>query len=116
MALFFALILGVIGASLAILFLGALTRVSPGDPFVAVLLGGGMLAFGLAALRGVARFRGPERRNGPEDVGELDVYFVCGECGTELHVERIGELQVPRHCGEKMRVERRARPAPGARA
>jgi hypothetical protein len=115
-ALFFALILGVIAASLVILFVGALTRVSPGDPFVAVLLGGGLLAFGLAALRGVARLRGPEKRTGPEDVGELDVYFVCGECGTELHVERIGELQVPRHCGERMRVERRARPAPGARA
>lgn len=114
MALFFALILGVIVASLAILLLGALTRVSPGDPVVAVLLGGGMLAFGLAALRGVARLRGPEKRSGPEDVGELEVYFVCGECGTELHVERIGELQVPRHCGEKMRVERRARPTPGA--
>jgi hypothetical protein len=110
-ALFIALILGVVIASVAILLLGALTHVSPGDPVVAVLLGGGLLAFGLAALRGVARLRGPEKRTGPEDVGELDVYFVCGECGTELHVERIGELQIPRHCGERMRVERRARPA-----
>ena len=115
MALFFALILGVFVASLLILFVGALTRVTPGDPVVAVLLAGGLLAFGLAALRGVARLRGPEKRTGPDEVGELDVYFVCGECGTELHVERIGELQVPRHCGERMRVERRARPSPGTR-
>jgi hypothetical protein len=27
-------------------------------------------------------------------------------------VEKIGELQVPRHCGEKMLVERRPRTAP----
>jgi hypothetical protein len=39
-----------------------------------------------------------------EDVGELDVYLVCGECGTEYKVTQLGELQVPRHCGEPMRV------------
>jgi hypothetical protein len=43
----------------------------------------------------------------PEDVEELDVYLVCGECGTEFKVSRLGELQIPRHCGEKMRVVRR---------
>lgn len=111
MALFFALILGVFVASLTILFLGALTRVTPGHPLVAVLLGGALLLGGLAALRGLARLKGPERREEPEDVAELDVYFVCNECGTELRVERLGEAQVPRHCGEKMRVERRARQA-----
>jgi DNA-directed RNA polymerase subunit RPC12/RpoP len=45
----------------------------------------------------------------PEDVDDLDVYLVCGECGTEFKVSRLGELQIPRHCGEKMLVERRPR-------
>jgi hypothetical protein len=45
-------------------------------------------------------------------VTELDVFFVCTECGTEFRVEKLGELQVPRHCGERMRVERRPRAAP----
>lgn len=44
----------------------------------------------------------------PEDVEDLDVYLVCGECGTELKVSRLGDLQIPRHCGEKMQVVRRA--------
>jgi len=43
----------------------------------------------------------------PEDVDALEVFFVCGECGTELKVSRLGEMQVPRHCGEKMQVVRR---------
>lgn len=43
----------------------------------------------------------------PEDVEDLDVYLVCGECGTELKVSKLGELQIPRHCGEKMQVVRR---------
>ena len=47
----------------------------------------------------------------PEDVDALDVYLVCGECGTELKVSRLGELQIPRHCGEKMQVVRRPEPA-----
>lgn len=51
----------------------------------------------------------PKETIEPEDVTELDVFFVCGECGTEFRVERIGELQVPRHCGEPMKVERRPR-------
>jgi hypothetical protein len=42
-----------------------------------------------------------------EDVEELDVFLVCHECGTELHVTRLGELQIPRHCGEPMQVVRR---------
>jgi hypothetical protein len=47
----------------------------------------------------------------PEDVEDLDVYLVCVECGTELKVSRLGELQIPRHCGEKMLVVRRHEPA-----
>jgi hypothetical protein len=44
---------------------------------------------------------------GPEDVEDLDVFLVCGECGTEFKVSRLGELQIPRHCGEPMQVVRR---------
>jgi hypothetical protein len=47
----------------------------------------------------------------PEDVDDLDVYLVCGACGTELKVSRLGELQIPRHCGEKMQVVHRPEPA-----
>jgi hypothetical protein len=43
----------------------------------------------------------------PEDVDDLDVFLVCGECGTEYKVSRLGELQIPRHCGERMEVVRR---------
>lgn len=50
--------------------------------------------------------RSPERREA-EDVERLDVYLVCDECGTEYQVTRLGQLQVPRHCGEPMRVVRR---------
>lgn len=45
----------------------------------------------------------------PEDVEDLDVFLVCGECGTELKISRLGQLQIPRHCGEKMQVVRRPR-------
>jgi len=34
-------------------------------------------------------------------------FLVCGECGTEFRVTRLGELQIPRHCGETMQVVRR---------
>jgi hypothetical protein len=81
---------------------------------LAILIGASILAIGVLILRGVAYGR-PREEAEPEDVGELEVYFVCGECGTEFKVERLGELQVPRHCGELMNVERRPRatPAPG---
>jgi hypothetical protein len=68
-------------------------------------------AAGLAILRGIAGMRSGQRIE-PEDVAELDVFFVCGECGTEFQVTRLGEAQVPRHCGEPMSVVRRARPTP----
>lgn len=81
--------------------------------FVAVLIAGAILALGIWILRGVARFRREEDEDAaPEDVADLDVAFVCGECGTEFRVEKLGQLQVPRHCGEVMRVERRPRGAP----
>jgi hypothetical protein len=75
---------------------------------LAVLIGAAILAAGVWLLRGVSLFR-PREEAEPEDVGDLDVYFVCGECGTEFRVEKLGQLQVPRHCGEVMRVERRPR-------
>ena len=29
----------------------------------------------------------------PEDVEDLDVYLVCGECGTEFKVSRLGTIE-----------------------
>ena len=62
-----------------------------------------------AAVPGRVRPPAPREheRAEPEEVEELDVYFVCGECGTEYKVTRLGELSVPRHCGEPMQVVRR---------
>ena len=105
---FFALVLAVAAAVLLLLFIGSLGQVSPGNPVIAVILGVGVIVVILAAFRSVARARGPQQEADPEDVADLDVFFVCTECGTEFRVEKIGELQVPRHCGEPMRVERRA--------
>jgi hypothetical protein len=58
----------------------------------------------LRSLTGDARAR---EKPPVEDVEQLDVFLVCGECGTEFRVTRLGELQIPRHCGEPMQVERR---------
>ena len=71
-----------------------------------------VIAFvGLSFLRGI--FSGvPRERVEPEDVADLDVFFVCRECGTEFQVTRLGEVQVPRHCGEPMLVVRRPREQP----
>jgi hypothetical protein len=61
---------------------------------------------GITALRAAS---GPGPRDKPEveDVEGLAVFLVCRECGTEFRVTRLGELQVPRHCGEPMEVVRR---------
>jgi hypothetical protein len=77
----------------------------------AILIGVVILWLGLTALRaasGVGRTVEPEEA---EDVEDLDVFLVCRECGTELRVTRLGELQIPRHCGEPMEVVRRPPPA-----
>jgi DNA-directed RNA polymerase subunit RPC12/RpoP len=81
---------------------------------IAILLGVAILALGVWLFRAIAFGRPPgeDEDEEPEDVSELDVFFVCTECGTEFRVEKLGELQVPRHCGEKMVVERRPRAAP----
>lgn len=78
---------------------------------IAAALFAAIALVGLAFLRGIASSR-PKERIDPEDVGELDVFFVCGECGTEYQVTRLGEIQVPRHCGEPMHVTRRSRQNP----
>jgi hypothetical protein len=62
---------------------------------------------GTAMLRSVSGSGFDRTKPEVEDVEELDVFLVCHECGTELHVTRLGELQVPRHCGEPMQVVRR---------
>lgn len=66
---------------------------------------------GLALLRGVAGAR-PTERIEPEEVASLDVFFECRECGTEFQITRLGQIQVPRHCGEPMGVVRRPRQQP----
>ena len=81
---------------------------------VAILLFVGILAIGVALTRAMSASReGDEGApSEPEDVAALDVYFVCRECGTELQVTRLGEMQVPRHCGEPMEVVQRPRVGP----
>lgn len=78
---------------------------------VAVLIFLVILGFGLSFIRGVSGGR-PVEHIDVEDVANLDVYFVCAECGTEYQVTRIGEIQIPRHCSEPMTVVRRPRTAP----
>lgn len=111
MRLFIGLVALGLAFSLVLVGLGALIRLEPG-PIAAVVLGLLILVSGVWVLRALARPRSGSYEGPPEEVAELEVYFVCGECGTELRVERIGELQVPRHCGEKMLVRQRpARPS-----
>ena len=107
MRVFLVIILVGLAFSLALIGLGALVRNDPG-PLAGVALGLAIFGTGMWFLRGIARSR-PREQVTAEDVAELDVFFVCGECGTEFRVEKIGELQVPRHCGEPMLVERRPR-------
>jgi hypothetical protein len=76
---------------------------------IAVAIGVVILWLGITALRAAS---GGDRSAEPqevEDVDDLDVYFVCKECGTEFRVTKLGEVQVPRHCGERMEVVRRPR-------
>jgi hypothetical protein len=82
------------------------------------LLGGFVIwRVGIAMLRSLTMTNPPGSASDepapaePEDVDDLGVYLVCDECGTELRVSRLGELQIPRHCGEKMQVVRRPEPA-----
>ena len=109
--LFVWIFLGAVAASLALLGLGWLAGVAPGAPLVALAIGLAVFLFGVRMLRR-ASIPPPSHEGPAEDVTGLDVFFVCAECGTEFRVEKIGELQVPRHCGERMLVERRPRAVP----
>jgi hypothetical protein len=73
---------------------------------VAVAIGLAIGWVGLTALRAASGVGASREAVEPEDVEELDVRLVCRECGTELRVTRIGELQIPRHCGEPMEAVR----------
>jgi hypothetical protein len=77
---------------------------------VAIVLAIVIWKVGTGVLRSISTGQRPSERRDPEDVEELDVYLVCGECGTEYQVTRLGRLQVPRHCGEPMSVVRRPSP------
>jgi hypothetical protein len=78
----------------------------------AVLIGLVIWKVGMGSIRSFAPDPdAPKRPLEVEDVDELDVFLVCEECGTEFKVSRLGELQIPRHCGEKMQVVQR--PAAG---
>jgi hypothetical protein len=76
---------------------------------IAIAIGYVIWRIGIATLRSASGGTLPSERPEPEDVEELDVFFVCAECGTEFQVTRLGEAQIPRHCGERMQVERRPR-------
>jgi hypothetical protein len=80
---------------------------------IAVALFAGIAVLGFVFLRGITASR-PKQYIDPEDVAELDVFFVCAECGTEFQVTRLGAVQVPRHCGEPMSVVRRPRVNPAS--
>jgi hypothetical protein len=80
---------------------------------VAVGVGGIILWLGITALRAASGGNPSPDTQEVEDVDDLDVYLVCRECGTEFRVTKLGEVQVPRHCGERMEVVRRPR-GPGA--
>jgi len=73
----------------------------------AIVVGLVIWRVGIASIRSLAP--APDAPKGPveiEDVDDLDVFLLCDECGTEFKVSRLGELQIPRHCGEKMQVVR----------
>lgn len=66
---------------------------------------------GIGLVRRIATSQ-PKERIEPEEVANLDVVLVCAECGTEFQVTRLGEIQIPRHCGEPMDIVRRPRQQP----
>lgn len=73
----------------------------------AVLIGVAIAWLGITALRAASGTGIETEKPDVEDVEELEVFLVCRECGTEFRVTRLGELQIPRHCGEPMEVVRR---------
>ena len=73
----------------------------------AVLIGLVIAFLGITALRAASGVGASREKHDVEDVEGLEVFLVCRECGTEFQVTRLGELQIPRHCGEPMDVVRR---------
>ena len=73
----------------------------------AVLIGVAIAWLGITALRAASGTGVRMDKPDVEDVEDLEVFLVCRECGTEFRVTRLGELQIPRHCGEPMEVVRR---------
>ena len=73
----------------------------------AVAMAGAIAWLGVTALRAASGAGLNRERQDVEDVEELEVSLVCRECGTEFRVTRLGELQIPRHCGEPMEVVQR---------
>ena len=73
----------------------------------AVLIGVAIAWLGITALRAASGVGVSLDKADVEDVEELEVFLVCRECGTEFQVTRLGELQIPRHCGEPMEVVQR---------
>jgi hypothetical protein len=73
----------------------------------AIVVGALIWRVGIGILRSLTASDVDRTKPEVEDVEELDVFLVCGECGTEFQVTRLGELQIPRHCGEPMQVIRR---------
>jgi hypothetical protein len=73
----------------------------------AVIVGIVIWLLGIGVLRSLTGEGARRKRPEVEDVEELEVFLVCNECGTEFRVTRLGELQIPRHCGEPMEVVRR---------
>jgi hypothetical protein len=76
---------------------------------IAVLMAVLIAKVGFAMVRSFGGAATGLRPEDAEDVEDLDVFFVCRECGTEYRVTKLGEIQVPRHCGEPMQVVRRPR-------
>jgi hypothetical protein len=74
---------------------------------IAIVLAIVIWKVGTGVLRSISTGPRPTDRRDAEDVEQLEVYLVCNECGTEYQVTRLGQLQVPRHCGEPMSVVRR---------
>ena len=74
----------------------------------ALLIGLAIAWVGVTALRAVSGTGRRPSPQEPEDVDALEVFLECRECGTEFRITRLGELQIPRHCGEPMTVVRRA--------
>ena len=73
----------------------------------AILIGVAIAWLGITALRAASGAGLDLEKPDVEDVEELEVFLVCRECGTEFRVTRLGELQIPRHCGEPMEVVQR---------